>query len=74
MLRIESVWQTAKDAAKALRGLKANVATRNYPINADVLRKKLNVKESSDAATFVYATTAVGGKRLILKCVNLKQA
>ncbi len=37
-----------KKALKKLSGLKYNVTARNYPLKADALKKKLNVKEGLD--------------------------
>lgn len=39
---------------KTLKGIPVNVVTRNYPLSAEELRKKLGVKEGKD--TFVYGT------------------
>lgn len=43
-----------KKDRKALKSFPANVVTRNYPLSADELRKKLGVKEGQDK--FVYGT------------------
>lgn len=42
-----------KGKLKNLKNARLNVVTRNYPISADELRKKLNLKEGSD--DFLYA-------------------
>lgn len=43
-----------KKSRKSLKGSPANVVTRNYPLRAEELRKKLGVKEGADK--FIYAT------------------
>ncbi len=44
---------TKKDL-KQLKGERINVSTRNYPLSADILRKKLSLREGID--TFIYGT------------------
>ena len=44
----------------------ASVATRNFPLSANDLRKTLNLKESDE--TFVFGTTLVGEKKVVILC------
>ena len=44
----------------------ASVATRNFPLSANELRKALNLKESDE--TFVFGTTLVGEKKVVILC------
>ena len=39
------VWKLKGDSARDIQGLHASVMTRNYPLSADQLRKKLKIKE-----------------------------
>lgn len=39
------VWKLREDSARDIQGLHASVMTRNYPMSADQLRKKLKIKE-----------------------------
>lgn len=45
---------------------KASVATRNFPLTANDLRKNLDLQESDD--TFVFGTTMRGEKKVIILC------
>jgi len=45
---------------------RANIAVRNFPIGAAELRRRLRVADGGD--TFIFATTAHGGRRLLLFC------
>ena len=44
----------------------ASVATRNFPLSANDLRKNLNLKESDE--TFVFGTTLIGEKKVVILC------
>lgn len=58
-----------KDVARCLAGItKANVSTRNFPLSADTLRKKLRLGDGGD--TYIFATTAAGRHVVIVaeKC------
>lgn len=55
-----------KELRQALEGIgQANVSTRNFPMAADALRKRLRLKDGGD--TYLFATT-VGGKHLVFVC------
>lgn len=48
------VWKIIEPNVKDVKGINANVMTRNYPMTADQLRKKLKVKDS-DTHTIIGA-------------------
>ena len=48
---------------------KANVATRNYPLAANDLRKKLNVSDGGDI--YLFGTTLSNNKKVVIKCEKL---
>ena len=55
-----------KELRKAIDGMtRANVSTRNFPIQADALRKRLRLKDGGD--TYIFATT-IGEKHTVLIC------
>lgn len=63
ILTIEKII-TKKDR-KSLKGLPANIVTRNYPLTADNLRKILRMKEGSDS--FLYGTR-IGKEPILILC------
>jgi hypothetical protein len=67
-MRIDAIYRNHKEAANALKGISANVATRNYPLKADELRKKLKLRDRSDAHRFVIGATAAQDRRILLDC------
>lgn len=48
---------------------KANVATRNFPLSAVDLKKKLGLKDGG--STFIFGTTILGGDKVLLVCVKI---
>lgn len=59
-----------KELKRALANTdKANVAVRNFPLTADVLRKRLKLKDGGD--TYIFGTT-VSGEHLLLICEKMK--
>lgn len=66
VLRIEKV--ISKSEFKQLKGERYNVVSRNYPIGADELRKKLKVKEGKDK--FIYAFRFGRDEKPILCAAN----
>ncbi|MBQ5403675.1 MAG: RsmD family RNA methyltransferase [Bacteroidales bacterium] len=50
---------------KDFSGMKANLAVRNFPVKAEDLKKKLNIKDGGDV--FLFATTLMGGKKIIIQ-------
>ncbi len=54
-----------RDLKTALQGIsKANIATRNFPLKPDALRKKLKLKDGGEH--FLFATTDAQGKHWLL--------
>ena len=47
----------------------ASVATRNFPLSANDLRKTLNLKESDK--NFVFGTTLIGEKKVVILCKKI---
>lgn len=58
-----------KELRNFLKGIQqANVAIRNFPISAEVLKKKLKLKDGGEL--FIFGTTDKNGKHLLLKCTK----
>ena len=64
VLKIEKT--VSKSEFSQLKGSKYNIVSRNYPLGADELRKKLKVKEGKD--DFIYAFR-IGPKEKPIVCV-----
>ena len=47
----------------------ASVATRNFPLSANELRKSLNLKESD--INYVFGTTLIGEKKVVILCKKI---
>lgn len=47
----------------------ASVATRNFPLSANELRKSLNLKESDK--NYVFGTTLIGEKKVVILCKKI---
>ena len=47
----------------------ASVATRNFPLSANELRKSLNLKESDK--NFIFGTTLIGEKKVVILCKKI---
>ena len=47
----------------------ASVATRNFPLSANELRKNLNLKESDK--NYVFGTTLIGEKKVVVLCKKI---
>ena len=59
-----------KDLGRALSGItRANVATRNFPMTAQELRKRLGLKDGGD--TYIFGTTTATGERRLYICNKL---
>jgi hypothetical protein len=56
-----------KDLKSLMSDLKkANVSVRNFPLTADMLKKKLKVKDGGD--TYIFGTTLNSGEKVIVRC------
>jgi 16S rRNA G966 N2-methylase RsmD len=62
VFKIECVNPKENDFKKFFPGGKANVATRNYPLSPDELKKKLKLKDGSEL--FLFGVTS--GKKMLL--------
>ena len=49
----------------------ASVATRNFPLSANELRKSLNLKESDK--NFIFGTTLIGEKKVVILATKYKE-
>ena len=47
----------------------ANIAVRNFPMTAELLRKKLKLKDGGD--TYIFATTLVSGEHKLFICCKI---
>jgi len=55
----------SKELRKVLAGIdRAEITTRNFPMKAEELRKKLRLKDGGP--THIFATTAVDGRRVVI--------
>lgn len=70
--KFKIIVQTKVDK-KLIRSLlpenKANVATRNFPLSAVELKKKLGLKDGG--STFIFGTTILGGDKVLLVCEKI---
>ena len=51
---------------KELKGIKANVTTRNFPENVSALRKLLKIKDGGER--YLFFTTTLEDKKIVLDC------
>lgn len=59
-----------KALGRALSGIiRANVATRNFPMTAQELRKRLGLKDGGD--TYIFGTTTATGERKLYFCKKM---
>ena len=56
---------------QVLHSDKANLATRNFPMSVDVLKKKWRIKDGGDQ--YLFATTLSEGQKSVLICEKLPQ-
>lgn len=72
IFEVRNIWgNSKKDWKKNLEHLqKANISTRNYPIQADELRKKLKLKDGGDI--YLYACTLANEEKTIIESVKIK--
>jgi hypothetical protein len=47
----------------------ANIAVRNFPMTAELLRKKLKLKDGGD--TYIFATTLASGEHKLFICCKI---
>jgi len=58
-----------KEMAILFPGRKANVITRNYPLSASQLKKKLGLQDGGDS--FLLGTTQLSGQKVLFLCVRI---
>ena len=55
------------DLRENLQGIdRANIATRNFPMKPEELRRRLKIKEGGD--NYIFATTLTDASRVLLSC------
>ena len=62
----EQLNPAGKETRHRLTGGSYSVCVRNFPDNADEIRKKYRLKE--DSGQFLFATTLLDGRRVLLSC------
>lgn len=56
-----------RDLRENLQGIdRANIATRNFPMKPEELRRRLKIKEGGD--NYIFATTLANGKHVLIVC------
>ena len=56
-----------RDLRENLQGIdRANIATRNFPMKPEELRRRLKIKEGGD--NYIFATTLANGKHVLILC------
>ena len=65
---IKKIWEKEKWKANALSLKKANVATRNFPISVDEIRKKLKLADGGE--TYLFACTLSDNKKVIIETIK----
>lgn len=68
--QIKRVWKSIKDAHRSLKGERINVATRNYPLSAAQLEKKLSVMASDNSRSFIMGATSSALGKILLELVS----
>lgn len=68
IFEVVNVYNNTKKELKELaaKAPKANISTRNYPLNVDELRKKLKIKDGGD--TYLFACTQANEQKVIMEC------
>ena len=68
VFRIGAVTTMGKrELRHALQGIdRANIATRNFPLKADELRRRLNLRDGGD--TYIFGTTLADGSHVLIVC------
>ncbi len=68
IFKVEGFEQMSKSLGKTLlSGVgAANISTRNFPISADEIRKRLKLKDGGNV--YLLATTLLDGRKVIIRC------
>lgn len=71
IFRIVRIWsETQKELKKHAKSLgKANLTTRNYPVKAEELKKKLKLSDGGNC--YLFACTPADNKKIILECEKI---
>lgn len=67
--RIEQAIPFSKKSAKQLLVKQANIATRNFPLSVEELKKSLKIKDGGD--TYIFGATLTGDKKVLLLCSKI---
>lgn len=68
---IEQIVPYSKRIAKELGITKANITTRNFPMQVDAIRKKLKIKDGGDV--YLFFTTLDDGKKVVISTKKVAQ-
>lgn len=63
---VENVLPYQKAGIKQIEGRKMNITVRNFPIQAEEIRKKLKIKDGGD--TYAFFTTNMHNEKIIILC------
>ncbi len=66
---IDQVVPYSKKIAKQLGLTKANITTRNFPMQVDAIRKKLKIKDGGD--TYLFFTTLEDGSKVVISTTKV---
>ncbi len=67
--KIVAIYPYSKEAMRNLPHHKANISTRNFPINVAQIRKKHRIADGGSA--YLFFTTDANGNRLVLSCTKI---
>lgn len=72
IFRVERCEVFTSKVSKVFSGLgKANVAVRNFPMRAELLRQRLRLRDGGD--TYLFGTTLSDGKKVVIQCGKITQ-
>ena len=68
IFEVQKVWASGKKELKELAASapKANISTRNYPLQVDELRKKIKIKDGGEV--YLFACTLNNEQKVIVEC------
>jgi hypothetical protein len=68
-LVLENIPYNTKKTKTLFKNKKANVITRNFPINAQTLQKELRIKDGGE--TYLFFTTDLNNNKIVLVCQRI---
>ena len=73
VFEVKYQWGNSKKELKdlSIKIPKANISTRNYPVPADELRKKLKIRDGGDI--YLFACTMFDDRKVILETIKLNE-